>query len=393
MTDHAFLSPSAAHRWLTCTAAPKYEQQFPDGTSSYAEEGTLAHKVAELKLRKYAIEPMSPRAYHTRLNKLKRDPLWQNEMDDHTDTYLDYIKKVMLQYPTQPHVVAEKRLDLNKYAAKCFGTADCLILAGDTIHVIDFKYGQGVPVDAKENPQMRLYALGALEAYQFIYSFTKVSMAIVQPRINNISEYEQSVDSLTKWGLEVVKPAASKALNGLGSKFQPGEHCRFCRGKLQCRARNEYYAGMKTIVRENKDATQISMEMLSRYIPLSEELKSWADDIKAYALTCCLDGMEVPGYKAVEGKGRREFTDQDEAFKVLIKNKYAEAILYERVPLTLAQAEKVVGPKRFGELVGSYIIKAPGKPALAPVTDKRPAITNKVKAKDVFKNLEVENNG
>jgi len=386
MSAHAFLSPSAAHRWLACTAAPKYEQQFPDGESTYTKEGTLAHKVAELKLRKYAIEPMSMRAYHTRLNKLKKDPLWKNEMDDHTETYLDYIKKIMLQYPTQPHVVAEKKLDLSKYAAECFGTADCLILSGDTIHVIDFKYGQGVPVDAKENPQMRLYALGALEAYQIIYNFKKVSMAIVQPRINNISEYEQSVESLVEWGKNTVANAAAAAFQG--GTFQPGEHCRFCKGKMQCKARNEYYAGMKKLVDENKDATQITMKRLSQYIPIANELKKWADDITAYALTCCLDGKEVPGYKAVEGKGHREFTDQDAAFKVLIANKYNEAILYERVPLSLAQAEKVVGPKLFGDLVGKYIFKAPGKPALALASDARPAISNIVKAKDIFTNLE-----
>ena len=195
MRAHALLSPSAAHRWLCCTAAPLLEQTFPDSGSEYAAEGTLAHAVAELKLRKYT-EPMSQRTFITRYNKLKKDPLWQPEMDGHTEAYLDFIKQIYLQQPVAPAVRIEERVELEAYAPSCFGTADCLILAGDELYVIDFKYGKGVPVSAEHNPQMMLYALGALEKYQLLYNFKTVHLAIVQPRLNNISTWEISSEEL-----------------------------------------------------------------------------------------------------------------------------------------------------------------------------------------------------
>jgi hypothetical protein len=310
-------------------------------------------------------------------------------MDDHTDTYLDYIKSVMLQYQTAPYVVAEKKLDISSVAPDCFGTADCLICAGKTIHIIDFKYGKGVPVSADHNTQMMLYALGALREYQLIYGFENVQMTIVQPRLNNTSEFTLSVQQLLDWGENFVKPAAQKAFGDNG-EFKPGEHCRFCRGKYQCKARAEYYASYKQKADESKDPRKITANDLGRYLKVAQQLKDWADDMASYALTCCLDGKEVPGWKAVRGRGNREFTDMDAAFNVLKANKYNEAILYERVPMTLAQAEKVVGPKKFNQLVGKFIVKKPGKPTLAPESDKREAVTNEPKAQDIFKNLEEE---
>lgn len=387
--SHALLSPSAAHRWLNCTAAPKYEQQFPDSTSEYAAEGTLAHSVAELRVTKYAVSPMSSRSYNIRLNKLKKDPLWQDEMLDHTETYLDYIKSIVLRYNTLPYVAVERKLDMGLFAPGSFGTADCIIAAGDTLFVIDFKYGKGVAVSADHNPQMMMYALGAIQEYRLIYGITKVCMAIVQPRINNISEFEMPVSELVSWGKEKVTPAATEAVSA--GKFKPGEHCRFCRGKMQCKARNAFYAAQHEVMAQHPAPTikdTISLAELGGYLPIAKQLKSWADDLLEYALSRCLAGDVVPGWKAVEGRGSRAFTDMDAAFKVLMDNKYDEAVLYERVPLTLAKCEKLVGPKRFGELVGGFITKNAGKPALAPESDKRPAISNQIKAADVFTNLE-----
>ncbi len=388
--SHALLSPSSAHRWIYCTAAPKYEQQFPDTTSNFAKEGTLAHKLAELKLRKYAVEPMSRRTYSTRLNKLKKDPMWQNEMEDHTEAYLDYIKGIVLRYKTMPYVATEKKLDMGTYAPGSFGTADCIIAAADTLFVIDFKYGKGVPVNADHNPQMMLYALGAIREYQLIYGIQNICMAIVQPRINNISEFKMTVPELVNWGKNTVLPAAEEAVSSAG-KFKPGEYCRFCRGKMQCKARNVFYASQKAVMDSHPDVSldhTITLAELGKYLPMAKQLKSWADDLMEYALNRCLAGDKVPGWKAVEGRGTRIFTDMDAAFKVLMDNKYDEAVLYERVPLSLAKCEKFVGPKRFGQLVGSFITKNPGKPTLAPEGDKRQAISNQIKATDVFTNLE-----
>lgn len=382
--SHALLSPSSAYRWLECTASPHYEEAFPDKGSAYAAEGTLAHSVAELKLRKYAIEPMSQRTYHTRLNKLKKHELWQNEMEDHTETYLDYIKSIALKEAVMPHIAAETKLDLSNYAPDCFGTADCLIMTGNTLHVIDFKYGKGVPVSAENNPQMMLYALGALAKYVLIYKFSKVVMTIVQPRLNNISAFELPTAELLTWG-DSVKAIATEAFNGPG-EFKPGEHCKFCRGKLQCKARNDYYADMKELPK-SAPLNQITLEEIARYLPIADALKNWAEDLKEYALSCCLDGKNIPGYKAVEGRGKREFTSLDDAFKVLMANSIDEAMLYNRVPLTLAQAEKVVGPKKFGELLSEFIIKVPGKPTLASESDKRPAIGLMPVAENLFKKI------
>lgn len=394
MTAHARLSASGAHRWMACTPSAKLEENFPDTGSVYAAEGTLAHSVAELKIRKYTVEPMSTRTYNSRLKKLKENELWQSEMDEHTDEYLDYIKSVMLAYTTTPFVTVERRVDFSDIVPGGFGTADCLILAGNILHVIDFKYGKGVQVEAEDNPQMRLYAYGAAKAYSMLYTFDKVIMSIVQPRLNHISVAEISVAELTNWANNVVKPLAVMANKGEG-EYHPGPHCKFCKAKAECKARADACMALLPEAenwRNNggvvKAAGLYTVEELSKYLKAGVLLNDWYADISAHALTLCLNGTEVPGYKAVEGRGSREFTNLDDAFAVLQKNGIAEAMLYERNPLTLAQAEKVIGAKKFAELVGSYIIKKPGKPTLVAASDRRQAITNQPKAEDVFTKLE-----
>lgn len=397
MKAHALLSASSAARWLACPPSARLEENFPDTTSEYAKEGTLAHEVAELKLRKYATEPMSQRTYTTRLNKLKKNELWHAEMDEHTNTYLDYIKNIMLSYPTTPYVMCEKRVDFSKYVPEGFGTADCLIMAGDTLHVIDLKYGKGVMVEAECNPQMMLYALGALEACKMLFAPKTVKMTIVQPRLNNISEWELTADQLIGWGEDVVAEIAKLAYEGEG-EFKPGDHCKFCRAKAQCRARAEACMELVPIAEawqagENIVAKTVaglySKEQLSEYLAKGKLLKDWYEDISGHALNLCLNGEDVPGFKAVEGRGSRAFTDLEEAFNVLMKAGIDEAMLYERKPLTLAQAEKVVGKSKFAELVGGYIVNNPGKPTLVPESDKRKAISNAVKAEDVFQRMEM----
>ena len=386
---HALLSASSAARWLHCTAAPRLEAQFPDTTSEFAKEGTLAHSIAELKLRKYAIEPMSQRAYSRRLNALKKDELYQSEMEGFTDSYIDYIKKIVLAYPTKPFVTAEKRVDFSTIVPGGFGTADCVILHGEDMHIIDFKYGKGVPIDAHDNPQMRLYAIGALQAYGLLYAPKIIHMHIVQPRISNFSEETIALDDLIEWGKQIADTARD-AYNGPG-KFAPGENtCRFCRAKGQCKARADYFAAMNKTMEAHKDPKLITMAELGEYLKKAKALEAWAKDLQEYALSCCLSGKEVPGWKAVEGRGTRTFTDQDAAYKELIEHGIAEAILYERVPLTLAKAEKAIGKTEFNELVGKYIVKNPGRPTLVPESDKREAIDLQPKASDLFTDLTVD---
>lgn len=382
---HALLSASSAHRWLHCTAAPKLEATFPDTTSEYAREGTLAHEICELKLTKY-VTTMARGAYTKKLNVLKKHELYQPEMLETSEVYLDYIKGVALSYPTAPAIAVERRVNFSDYAPDGFGTADCLLLAGSVLHVIDYKHGKGVAVDAVNNPQMMLYALGAVHDYAMLYRFETVKMAIVQPRVDSISEFEIRMEDLLQWGETVIRPKAQEALSEAG-QFAPGEHCRFCRARYVCKARSEHYATFAETARARADPRLLTLEELGAFLHDAKLLKKWAEDLEKYALAECLEGHAVPGWKAVAGRGSRAFKNADAAFEKLIENGIEESVLYERTPLSLAQAEKVIGKKIFGELVGDMVVKNPGAPTLAPESDKRPAVTIAAKAADVFEDL------
>lgn len=381
MASHALLSASSSHRWLHCTGAPRLEATFPDTTSEYAKEGTLAHELCELKLKKYTTA-MAKGTYTRAYNKIKKNELWAPEMDETTDVYLEYIKSIMLSYKVAPVVVIEKRVDFSQYVPEGFGTADCIILAGDTLHIIDYKHGKGVVVDADHNPQMMLYALGAMHDYSLLYKFKTIKMTIVQPRVNNISEFEMPSDELHKWGEEVVAPKAKEAYEMEGHTFEAGAWCGFCRAKAQCRTRCEHFDAMHVFT--NQDPRLISLEELGTYLEHGKDIESWYKDIKEYALSESLAGAEVPGWKAVEGRGSRVFQDGDTAIQTLINGGVDESILYERKVLTLAQIEKAIGKKEFNELVGDQVVKNPGKPTLVVDTDKRPRITNQPSAAQVF---------
>ncbi|MBE3570187.1 MAG: DUF2800 domain-containing protein [Bacillales bacterium] len=380
--SHALLSASASHRWLVCTPSVRLEEQFPDTTSEYAKEGTLAHEIAELKLRKYFTEPMSQRTFNTRLNKFKKHELFQEEMLKHTDTYVDYLKGITLSLPSQPYVAIEKRVDYSAYAPEGFGTVDCAIIGGDTLYINDFKYGKGVPVSAVDNPQMKLYALGAYLEYSFLYPIKNVHLAIIQPRIDNISEFQLTIDELLAWG-EKIKPIAQKAYDGEGD-FVPGEHCKFCRAKAQCRARADQYTALEDF--KQMKPPLISNEEVGAILEKALHIEAWVKDLKEYALAESLKGNEIPGWKAVEGRSTRQFADLDKAFEYLKQNGVDEAMLYERVPLTVSKLEKQLGKKEFRSLVeeAGLIEKTPGKPTLVPISDKRQAITATPSAESDF---------
>ena len=380
MGEHALLSASASHRWLHCTPSAKLEEAFPDSASSFAEEGSLAHSIGELKLRKTFIEPMATRTFNSRLKKLQDNPLYQEEMLRHTDTYLDYVSGIVHEYSAPPYIAVEKKIDYSVYAPEGFGTGDCIIIGGNTIHVIDFKYGKGVPVSAVDNPQMMLYALGAYMEYFFLYGIDTVKMVIVQPRLDSISEYTMTIEELLIWG-EGIKPISKRAYLGEGD-FIPGDHCRFCRAKALCRAREEFNLQMDEY--KQMKPPLISNEEVGQILEKAQQLAKWAKDLEEYALSECLKGNEILGWKAVEGRGKRTFTKVDDAFKVLIANGTEEAMLYDTVPLTVAKTEELLGKKIVKELLSDYISTPPGKPTLAPASDKREAIKRST-AEDDFK--------
>ena len=382
-TQHALLSASSASRWLNCTAAPRFEEQFPEKTSEYAEEGRLAHAICELKVIKKFTTQLTPRTYTTRLNKLKKDPLYQDEMDKTSDIYIEHLTERAMTYDSTPSVAVEVQVDFSEYVPEGFGTCDCVMIGGDTLDITDYKHGKGVPVSAEDNPQMRLYALGALKRYAPIYgnSIKRVRMTIEQPRLQDEPSTETiTVEDLRTWG-ESIKPTAAKAYMGLGD-FCPGEHCRFCRGKAQCRAR----ANSNTALEEFKDCVPqngekpplfgqgvLTDEEIGDLLVRGKELVAWYKDLEEYALNALLNGGTIPGWKCVAGRSNRTFTDQDAAIAAVLAAGYNEALVFERKPKTLTELEKLMGKAEFADKLGAYVVKPLGKPTLAPMTDKREA--------------------
>ena len=364
---HALLSASSSHKWLVCPPSAKLEEQFENKTSPYMAEGTLAHEIAEFKARNYFLGGITKRSYNAQMKKFEKEEYYDKEMQAHTDTYLEYLKGLALQTSTKPFVAIEQVVDYSKYVPEGFGTADFLMIYGDTLHIIDFKYGKGKLVEADDNPQMKLYALGALEQFKMLYPITKIKMSIVQPRKDNISEFEMPAGMLEMWGNTVVKTQAEKAFKGEG-EFTPGEHCWACKAKGVCRARNDknlqaYEEAKNTAILTNAELGQVLLK--------TEGLADWVKDLENTALEQILAGNEVEGWKAVEGRSNRKITDIDKAFEILAANGIEEALLYERKPIGLTELEKVVGKKKLTQAIGDYIEKPKGAPALAKASDKR----------------------
>lgn len=381
--SHAVLSASSSHKWLVCTPSARLEEQFPNKTSEYMEEGTLAHEIAEFKVRSYFLEAISKSAYTRRLNKLKEKQHFSQEMLIHTDTYLEYIKGESLKTSSKPFIALEQKVDFSQYVPEGFGTADCIMISGNDLHIIDFKYGKGVKVDATENPQMKLYALGVLFQYGMLYDIKQIRMTIVQPRLDSISEFSMPKDALIEWGENVVKPQAEKAFMGIGD-FVQGDHCRFCRAKGACEFRAKENMKIVEEIQEKYNGI-ISDKEVGEMLSKTDGIEQWLQDLKEYALQQILKGKEVPGWKAVEGKSNRELVDIDKAFEILEANGYKSEILYEKKPLTLTQLEKTIGKANVAKAIGDYIEKPKGAPTLVKSTDKRESF--KISAQEEFKNI------
>ena len=312
---------------------------------------------------------MKPSAYNRELKKLKADSRYQDEMLRHVETYFDYINGIAMACEAAPFVAIEQRVDYSLFAPEGSGTADCILIHGDTLRVVDFKYGRGVPVCADHNPQMMLYALGAIGQFGAFYPIRRVVMTIVQPRLDSISECELGRDELLDWGTFTVKPAAQAAYEG-GGECVPGPWCKdhFCRARAACRA---YAKQVLDAAGPASPPELLSDAEIGELLTRCRGLPKWYGDLEDYALKAELDGRDIPGWKAVEGRSVRQFTDQDAAFERLQAEGVDEALLYERRPITLAAAEKLVGKPSFDKWMTGYVIKPPGKPTLVPDEDKR----------------------
>lgn len=382
---HAKLSASGASRWATCPGSVQMEDGIPDKESVYAQEGTLAHEMSELKLKHY-LDPkgFGKRKLNTAIKKLKENELYQAEMESYTDTYVDFIKEKALSFPSNPYIEIEKRVDFSRWVDGGFGTCDCVLIHGSTLSIIDLKYGKGVPVSSEQNEQLILYALGAYDAFNLIYNLDKIELNIVQPRINNFSTWEISLTELLLWG-DYFKVQAEKALGGNGELVPSAKACKFCKARDICTARAENNLSLESEIKLKPN--EIPKDKLYEYISRGEDIAKWVADLKAYALDMCLKGEDVKGLKAVAGRTSRSWTNQDEAINKLIEGGIDEAIIYDKVPLTLAKLEKALGKQQFTTLVGDMVVTSEGKPTLVFENDKRPAITNTVNATSIFKPL------
>lgn len=385
---HALLSPSSAARWLNCPPSARLCAEIEDKVSSYAEEGTLAHSICEVKLTSFAT-PVPKRTTAAKLNKLKKNELYRPEMDGYTNEYVDYIKKIALGFSSKAHIAAERQVDYSAYVPEGFGTADCIILHGEELHIIDFKYGKGVPVSAEDNPQLKLYALGALNLYGMLYPVKNITLHIVQPRLGNYSEWRTSLSELTAWG-ESIRPTAQLAYKGKG-EFHSGEHCRFCKISATCRKRSEdnlalaKYEFRKPSEFSKDGEPTLSDDEIGCVLTLGQQLKKWYDDIEKYALAMILAGRKYNGWKAVEGRGSRFFTNADSVPERLGALGYSPDIAYERKMLTPPQLEKIIGKNEFAESFGDLVEKSKGKPTLVPLTDSRPDYVSGTTAVQDFK--------
>lgn len=382
--QHALLSPSAAHRWMNCTAAPRLEATAPDNDSSYAQEGTLAHAYCAKKLKSFfGLDTAGEDKEIAQLN----DQYHTGEMDEYTDTY----KVIVLEKYNAARTVTkdaqlliETRLDFSEYVPEAFGTSDATIIADGLMEVIDFKYGKGVRVSAVDNEQMKIYALGAYLKHSFEYRIDCVRMTIVQPRIDNLSEFEISVSDLLGWAENELRPKAIEAFSGEGQQ-NPGEWCQFCKVKCGCKALAEKCT---SIAQENPTPGLITpKKMATDILPWLAIVKAWAASMEDYALQQALAGVAYPGYKLVEGRSNRKITDDKAVIALLSKEGYDESEFMKPAVLCgIGDLEKLVGKKRLASLCADYITKPQGKPTLTTADDKRPAYNS---ASDDFNDIEV----
>lgn len=374
---HAKLSPSAAERWLNCPGSIALSSECPPpGPSEYAEEGTRAHSLAEAKLLLMGGD-IDKRKYNAIVRKLNPD----GEMQEATDFYRDEVQTILNGAGKDAELMIEQRFSLDRWIPESFGTSDAVVLGDGKIEVIDLKYGKGVKVSAKGNPQLRLYGAGAALLFEGLYDFDTVRMTIIQPRLDHVSTEEIPLDDLMEW-METVKPRAKEAFDGTG-EISPGEWCRFCPAKAICRKRAE--ANMELARFEFKKPDLLTIEEIGEVLRMAEELKAWSGDVQAYAQEQALAGEHIEGWKIVEGRSNRVITDTVKAAELLIAAGFNEAMLYERKFYGITQLEKNCGKKRLTEIIGKLIEKPQGKPVLVPETDKREAMNTAEAAKNDFK--------
>lgn len=363
--QHARLSASGAHRWINCPGSLNFEAAFPDQSSAFALEGTQAHSLAEKKLRSWI-----------KTGKRAHFKCEDEAMNEYTDQYRDYCIEVFNEVKAKDEdaeIRVETRLDYSDYAPGGFGTGDCVIVGSDTAHIIDLKYGKGVEVDAEDNPQLRLYALGLYQTEWWWYGFKKIKMHIVQPRIGNISVSEINTNELLTWAVKTLKPAAKRALEPDAVKCC-GSWCRFCKGKGACAVKaRQMEKEISGFGCTHPDS--LSPEELSSILSQADDWLKWIKAVQEYALDEALNGAQIPRFKLVEGRSVRKVSDESKLITILTDAGFCD-IYKPKELLSLTALEKTVGKKNFSSLASECITKPAGKPTLVPESDKRPALNS-----------------
>lgn len=385
---HAKLSASGSEKWMTCTPSARLEEQFPDEGSAFAREGTFAHELFELAML-VATKQIGADKAKTRLAEIRSNPLWSQDLEDHVRAASDFTRERIDAAKARckdPVFMVEQRLDFSEWVPEGFGTGDFVIITDGLIEVLDLKFGKGIRVDGENNSQMRLYGLGAYNELSMLYNITDVRMTVLQPRLDNYSSEQLPIADLLEWAANKVVPAAKLAWEGEGL-FVPGDHCNscFCKARFQCKAR-----GDAALALAKEEFALVQPELLSEdqvraVLEKGDQLAKWISDVQSYALEQAeKQGKNWPGFKLVEGRSNRKYSDQEAVAAALLAAKVPESVIYERSLLGITAMEKAIGKKVFAEVLNEFIVKPSGKPTLVPEGDKRPALASAATAAEDF---------
>ena len=363
MSDsHALLNASSAHRWLHCPPSVRASAGSADVSSDAALQGTAAHVLTEYKLLRF-------------LKRRAQRPAsrWiDEEMEGYTDDYVQFVAEqiaAVREHCSDPHVYVEQRLDYSHLAPGGFGTGDCVIVAEPTLHIIDLKYGMGVEVSAAENPQLMLYGLGALAAFDALYDIREVSLSIFQPRRANVETWTVPVGDLIAWGEQTVKPVAVLAASG-GGEYRAGSWCQFCKIAATCRARAE--ANLALAQHEFAPPAELTIDEIAGVLEKIPDLKAWASDVESWALARAHSGTRIPGFKVVAGRSIRKYANEAAVAEAAKSAGFTD--IFDKRLIGITAMERLMGKKTFNQVLGSLVVKPEGKPTLVSESDKRPAL-------------------
>lgn len=381
---HALLSASGAKRWLACPPSARLEEKFPESTSSFAEEGTLAHELAELELT-YLLNPdMDQKQLDKARAKIAKHERFTSEMPGQVAKYVDYVWEAysaeLLISGDHVELKLEEKYDLTTWVPESFGTGDAGIVGGKTLRIMDLKYGKGVRVEAEDNPQLILYALGAYDLYSMFYEIEEVEMVIVQPRLDNISVSRMTVKALLERG-ELIKKYADLAFKGEGNMFA-GDHCMFCKAGASCRARAK--KNLEMMKHDFADPELLEDHEMVDIFGRAAELAKWAEAVKKYMTTQAMSGKKWDGLKVVEGRSNRAWLDESEAIKRLKREGLKPSEVVKSKIKGIVEIENKLKKLEKASVISELTHKPPGKPALVDVSDKRPPYDANAAAQDVF---------